>query len=486
MKQGKLGEFEAVFYPKSIAVVGVPRNKETNATLYLRGLLNWGFKGKLYPVNPNLDSFLGLKAYPDLKSIPEPVDYVYVSIPRNHVLALLDDCVTKKVKVVQFFTAGFSEMGDEEGIRLEEEIVRKAREGGFRVIGPNCVGVYSPKVNMTPPGGPLGEVGSTAFISQSGSIILRVVQNGITCGLRFSKAVSFGNGCDLDSTDFLEYFAIDPETKVIGAYLEGVKDGGRFLQTIKEISKRKPLIIWKGGETQAGAKAATSHTASLTSSALLWEVALKQAGVVQVHNLEELVDTLFAFQQLPLLKDYGITIISGLADGGGGQSVAAADICSKLGLEVPPFGNKTKEQLSALIGRVGAILHNPLDVSQAGGNPETIGKAIEIAANDRGISLIIVQESIDLMLSIRSWEWIERISDVFIDFRKKHKKPIVIVLESGLAEAERRKIVEKLLAAQIPVFPTMQRAAKAIANMRRYFDYLRGSFLRTKCKDRGY
>lgn len=475
MKQGKLEEFEAVFYPKSIAVVGVSsRNEIGAASRYLRALLNRGFKGKLYPVNPNLDSYLGLKAYPDLKSIPEPVDYVFVGISRNLVSALLDDCVAKKVKIVQFFTAGFSEMGDEEGIELEKEVLKKAQEGGFRVIGPNCLGVYSPRANMPCiTTGLLGEAGSIAFITQSGSIFARVIQNGIDCGLRLGKVVSFGNGCDLDSTNFLEYFAIDPETEVIGAYLEGVKDGGRFLQTVKEISKRKPLIIWKGGETQVGAMAATSHTASLTSSAPLWKVALKQAGVVDVHDLEELIDTLFAFQQLPLLKDYGVTIISGLVDGGGGQSVSAADICGNLGLEIPPFGDKTKGQLNALLGKVGSILHNPLDVSQNHGNLQTLSEAIEIAANDEGINLIILQESMDLMLSIRSPEWIERIGDVFIDFRRKHEKPIVVVLERGAAEAERRKVVERLLAAQIPVFPTMQRAAKAIANMRRYSDYLK-------------
>lgn len=474
MKQKKIKELESVFYPKNIAVVGVSRNIQKAAPYYFRSLLNLGYKGKLYPVNPNLDSFLGLKAYPDLQSIPEPVDYVFVGIPRNHIPALLEDCVAKKVKIVQFFTAGFSEAGDEEGIELERAILEKAYEGGFRVIGPNCLGVYSQKSNMPCCAAELlGEAGSTAFISQSGSIFVRIVQNGIACGLALDKAVSFGNGCDLDSLDFLEYFAIDPETEVIGAYLEGVKDGSRFLQTIREISEKKPLIIWKGGETQAGANAATSHTSSLAGSAHIWKVALKQAGVVDVHNLEELVDTLLAFQQLPLLKHYGLTIVSGLSNGGGGQSVSAADICGDLGLEVPPFSGETKQQLNALLGNVGNILHNPLDLSAVAHITENIREAIEIAANDDGISLVIVQESVDLILNFRNWEWTEEIIDIFINFRKKHKKPIVIVLESVSAEAERKKMLEKLLAAQIPVFPTIQRAAKAIANMSRYSDYLK-------------
>jgi len=475
LKQGKLQDFESIFYPKSIAVVGVSRNEIKPTPNYLRLLLNQGYKGKLYPVGPTINSFLGLKVYPDLKSIPEPVDYVFVGIPRKMVPALLDDCIAKQVKVVQFFTAGFSETGEEEGIEIEKEIVKKAREGGFRIIGPNCLGVYSPRVNMPSiAGGLMGKAGSTAFIAQSGSIYVRVIINAIACELGLGKAVSFGNGSDLDSTDFLEYFAVDPETKVIGAYLEGVRDGVRFLQTIKEISKRKPLVIWKGGETQAGAKAAISHTASLTSSASLWKVALKQAGVIDVHNVEELVDTLFAFQQLPLLNDYGLTIISGLADGGGGQSVSAADICGNNGLEVRPFSDETEGQLTALLGKVGNILHNPLDLSASGNNPEHVRKAIEIVSNDNGVSLIIIQDNMDVIMTIRSREWVNAISDIFIDFREKHKKPLVVVLESVFAEDERRKVMEKLLAAQIPVFPTIQRAAQAIANLKRYSDYQKG------------
>ena len=472
--QEKLREFKAVFYPRSIAVVGVSRNEQTQASRYFRALLNRGFKGNLYPVNPNSNDIQGLKAYPNLKSIPEPVDYVYVNIPRKSVPALLDDCVAKKVKVVAFFTAGFSETGEEEGIKLEKEILKKAREGGFRVIGPNCVGVYSPGANIPcTAAGLLGEVGSTAFICQSGSLIVRAVQNGINCGLRFSKAVSFGNGCDLDSTDFLEYFAIDPQTRAIGAYLEGVKDGHRFLQIAKEITKRKPLIVWKGGETEAGAKAAISHTAALSSPAFLWKAALRQAGAIEAHDLEELTDTLFALQQLPLLKDYRLTIVSGLVDGGGGQTVAAADTCSKLGLEVPPFSDQTKRQLNALIGQVGTILHNPLDVSESRMNIETIRQAIRIAGADQLIDLIIIQENMDLLLNFMPWEWIEQMSDMLVDLAKEQRKPIVVILETGLAEAERIKLVSKLLAAQVPVFPTLPRAVRAIAHMSRYSDYLK-------------
>jgi len=255
--------------------------------------------------------------------------------------------------------------------------------------------------------------------------------------------------------------------------LEGIRDGSRFLQTIKEISKRKPLVIWKGGKTETGIRAATSHTGALTSSALIWKVALKQAGVIEVHNLEGLVDTLLAFQELPLLRGYAVTVISGLVNGGGGQSVSAADTCGYLGLELPPFRDKTKKQLNALLGQVGTILHNPLDVSQALTRIETIRRAIEIASADQRINLIIIQENVDLILRLQPGKWTEQMSDMIVALRNKRKKPIVVVLEAELAEAERMTMARKLLAAHIPVFPTLERAAKAIANMRQYSDYLK-------------
>jgi acyl-CoA synthetase (NDP forming) len=472
LNQEKLREFEPVFYPKSIAVVGVSLKKYNNGTAYLRALLDNDFKGKVYPVNPSGGNLFGLKVYPDIISIPYPVDYVYVAIPRQHVLDLLDDCAAKGVKVVHFFTAGFSETGEEQGTKLEDEIVKKARENGFRIIGPNSVGVYSPAINMPcAAAGLLGEAGSTALVAQSGSLTLRILQSAIVYGLRLSKAVSFGNGADLDSTDFLEYLAVDPETKVISAYIEGLKNGRRFLQVVEDISKRKPIIIWKGGKTEAGNITAASHTGALASPSFLWTAALKQTGAIEVNTIEELVDTLLAFQQFPLLESHGIAIVSGLIDGGGGQSVSAADTCITLGLEVPSFSDEARIQLEALLGRVGSILHNPLDVSQARGNIEVICRAIEIALADPHIDLVIIQENMDLLLRLLPWEAIERLGDMLIELCGTYRKSIAVILQPGLSESERLTFTRKLSAAQIAVFPTLERTARAIANMRRYSDY---------------
>lgn len=464
-----LHEFKPIFYPESIAVVGASQNMQKAGSFWLKTIIDAGFSGNIYPVNPRGGEFLGLKIYPSLRAIPETVDYVIVSIPREATPSLLDDCAAKKVKVVHFFTAGFSETGDTVGHKLEEELVRKARQGGFRIIGPNCLGIYCPESKVpNGPGGKIGKVGSVGFISQSGGIGEKLVELGAARGINYSKGVSFGNGIDLDSADFIEYMAADPKTRVIGAYLEGARNGRRLFNAIKDAAKIKPLIMWKAGRTEVGAAAAMSHTGSLASSAAIWSAALKQAGAIEVYSLEELADTLLIFQQLQRWQGKGIAIIGGLANGGGGISVSASDTCAELGLDIPPLSTKTRQKLTSLLGQVGSILRNPVDVSQSGSNPLIIQQATELVLADSSIDLVLVQEDAGVLLKYLPWEPVEAINAIFVDFRTKQDKPIVIVLPPGATETERLEIEQKLSQASIPVFPTMGRAAKAIMNLSRY------------------
>ncbi len=212
-KERKLKELESVFFPKSIAIVGASWDKYKTGYQYVDRLVAAGFKGKIYPVNPKGGELLGLKVYPTLTAIPEPVDYVIVSIPRQSVLPLIKECAAKGVKAVQFFTAGFTEATDGIGQELEAKIVKKAQQGRFRIIGPNCIGVYCPesKIPLGSWAG-LGEDGSISFLSQSGGMAISIVEMGIARGINYNKGISYGNGCDLDSVDFLEYFILDPKT----------------------------------------------------------------------------------------------------------------------------------------------------------------------------------------------------------------------------------------------------------------------------------
>lgn len=470
MSDNKLKPFEPIFYPRSIAVVGASTDPMKVGSLWVQTLISAGFPGPIYPVGSRGGTIAGLHIYPNIRQIPGEVDLVIVAIPRHSVLELLDDCAVKKIKAIQFFTAGFSELETEPGRMLEQQMLHKARQGGFRIIGPNCIGVYCPEQRIPFLMGTLGRTGCVGFVSQSGGIAGKLATTGIARLIDYSKGVSFGNGIDLDASDFLEYLAADPKTKVIGSYLEGTRDGRRLFNTMKEVSRLKPLVVWKGGRTEAGAKAARSHTGSLASAPSIWSAMLKQAGAVEVHSLDELTDTLLAFQHVDHWQGDRVGIIGGLADGGGGISVSAGDACTEIGLDVPPLCGETTRSLSELLGGVGSILGNPVDVSQAQfrGFP-ALFRAIELVACDANIDAIMIQQDVDILLPIYSWKGLEAINDFFIELRARQTKPLVMVLPPGPVEPERLQLEQKLLAASIPVFCSVERAARAVFNVNTYF-----------------
>jgi acyl-CoA synthetase (NDP forming) len=465
----RLKEFEPIFYPESIAVVGVSATSVKAGSLWVWSLKSAGFPGLIHPVGSSGGRIGDLEIIPNLRLVPGAVDYVIVSVPRQSVLELLDDCAAKNVKAVHFFTAGFSEMDTQQGRKLEEQMLEKARQGNVRIIGPNCIGVYCPEHKTPFLMGILGKDGSVGFVSQSGGIATKLVTIGIARHINYSKGVSFGNGIDLDASDFLQYLAADPKTKVIGAYLEGTRDGAHLFNTMKEVAKVKPLVVWKGGRTEAGAQAALSHTGSLSSSAAIWSAMLKQVGAIEAHSLEELTDTLFIFQQLGHGQGTRAAIIGGLADGGGGNSVAAGDACMENGLKVPSLSFETKQELSKLLGEVGSILCNPVDVSQAQFRGlATLFQAIDLVVRDTISDIVLIQEDIDILLPIYAQKGLDEINEFVIDLGRRQSKPIVIVLPPGSVEAERLRIEQKLLAASVPVFCSMERAAKAIYRLNQY------------------
>ncbi len=463
MFEDKLKEFEPIFHPRSLAVVGASATSVKAGSLWVWSLKSAGFAGRLYPVGAKGGQLGDLQILPNLRLVPGEVDYVIASIPRQSVLDLLDDCLVKNVKAVQFFTAGFSEMDPQEGRELERQMLERARKGNLRIIGPNCIGVYCPEHRIPFLMGMLGESGSVGFISQSGGIATKLVTIGMERHIKYSKGVSLGNGIDLDASDFLQYLAADPMTKVIGAYLEGTRNGTRLFQTMKEVARVKPLIVWKAGRTEAGSRAATSHTGSLASSAAIWSAMLKQAGAIEVHNLEELTDTMLIFQQLGQWRGIRAAIIGGLADGGGGNSVAAGDACMESGLKVPPLFSETKDGLSKLLGEVGGIFRNPVDVSQAQFRGlAALFQAIDLVVKDAATDVVLIQEDIDILLPIYSRQGVEEINEFLIELRSRRNKPIIVVLPPGSAEPERLQIGQKLLKGSIPTFSSMERASKAV------------------------
>jgi acetyltransferase len=443
-------KLDRIFHPRSVALLGASKKQGKIGRVFMERFIEMGFQ-KLYPVNPGESEILGVKAYRALADTPDPVDLAIVVTPTDSVLAAVKECASKKVQAIVIATSGFGETG-EKGKELEQELVRIAREGGARIIGPNCIGIYCPSSKLPFLQGPGKESGSVGVVSQSGFfadfLTLTVTSNGIA----FSKAISCGNESDLNAIDFLEYLGEDPQTETIVSYIEGIKDGRRFYHISKEISKKKPIILWKGGRTEAGARAAISHTGALAGSGRVWEGVLKQAGIISVKSFEEALDCLYAFHLQPLPKGRRVGIISGP----GGTAVGTTDRCLELGLEVPRFSMRTIERLHKALPPVGGSVNNPVDLSLASLVAPTVHRdAIRIVAEDEGIDMLLVIAVVggkllrDLIL--------EAMRDT-----KKARKPLVVTLMAGPMQSVAQDF-PLLLRSGISVYPDAARAAKALA-----------------------
>src|SRR6185437_6643891 len=283
--EGSFAALDYMFHPRSIAVVGA--STQDGPGSFVAALKEMGFAGPLYPVNPKADEIQGLKCYPRLTEIPGDVDHVISSVPLRFVEQLVEDCAAKHVKVLHFFTAGFSETGDEEATALERRVLARAAELGIRVVGPNCMGLYVPASGLSFMPFLETEPGPVALLSQSGANAGEFCRTGAARGLRYSKVVSYGNGADVRESELLEYIAEDPETAVVGCYIEGITDGPRFMRALRKAAAAKPVVILKGGRTEAGTRAANSHTGSLAGSLAIFDSAVRQAGAMRVGRMEE-------------------------------------------------------------------------------------------------------------------------------------------------------------------------------------------------------
>ncbi len=472
LNKDRLKEFEAMFNPQSIAVVGASSGRKMGG-LAVRHLQLAGYKGKIFPVNPTEREILGLKAYPSVRDIPDPVGYTIIMVPAAAVLRVIDDCAAKGVKVVQLFTAGFSETGEAEPTRLEREMVARAHRAGIRLIGPNCAGISVPaKLIPLETTGVIGQPGDIAILAQSGGHTETLADIGLSRGIRFSKLISFGNACDLNAIDFLEYLKEDPETRIIALYLEGITDGRRLYQLLAEISPIKPVVLLKGGRTETGKEMAMSHTSSLAGSAAVWTAAMKQAGAIEVSTLEEMADTLMALQELPPITGNRIAIVSQLGGGAGGAGVLAADVCTSLGLELPPFTGEIKDKLKSIVNAPGSILRNPLDMSLMGRQAALLRKVLGVLAGLSDYDLIMLNERPTFLLALVSEAELQAINDVLVDFQHSNKKPLVVVSPpGGVHEKERVEVERRLTQAGIPIYPSFERAAKALANIIWYWGF---------------
>ncbi|MDD5095493.1 MAG: CoA-binding protein [Dehalococcoidia bacterium] len=476
MDQDKFKEIDSIFHPGSIAVVGVSQHGRKSGNAYVTTLLEGGFKGNLYAVGSAGGDVSGVRIFPSLSSIPEPVDYVIVSIPKHQILDLLDECHTKRVKVVQIFSAGFSESGVE-GRELESRLVQKARNLGIRIIGPNCIGIGSSAKKMRIMWRQMLphelEAGKAAFLSQSGGNAGFFMELGLARGIRFGKLVSLGNGSDLDSVDFLEYLGADPETQIIGAYLEGMKYGRKFLQLIRDISPAKPIVVLKGGFTEAGARTTASHTASLGGSEAIWKAGLRQFGAINVNSIEELADTILALHHFPKIEGRRVAVICGVIGAGGAACVAASDACAREGLQLPVLSGKTITSLKSILPAAGSIFQNPVDLGAASAAcPDIFAQAMKLVFADPNIDMVVVHLQASLVYHARGKDLLDNLSGIFMNLRRTQAKPLIVLSQSPLAADEDKEFEQVCCNAQIPTYPSFPRLAKAIANVIWYWNFL--------------
>jgi len=433
--------------------------------MFFVNLLKSGFEGKVYPVNAGESEILGVRSYPKVSAIPDPVDYVIVSVPARFILEVLDDCAAKGVKAVQIFTAGFREAGTDEGRWLEEEVVKRARRGNFRLIGPNCMGIYNPSINLASL--PLtGKSGPVALISQSGGVAFRVTDAALSRGVGFSKVVSYGNEVDLGGPELLDYFAEDPETKVILAYLEGTRDGRSLARALIRAGERKPLVVLKGGLTETGVRAAASHTGALGGSQSTWESVFRQAGAIQVDTVDELVGAALVLRRLPKFTGRRMVIITI----SGGLSVNFTDRAGFWGFEVPELAAETSQKLKQLFNLPGTSVKNPIDMAAAFMMFPIYPDVFRALDEDPETDLIFLVISVEFLAYVESF--LPGITDnsvnTFLGAIKKVKKPLVVVLPSVIGEELRLRAEQLFVKAGVAVFESVDRAMKVLNLVRRY------------------
>ncbi|WXG41810.1 MAG: CoA-binding protein [Candidatus Freyarchaeum deiterrae] len=471
MDSEKFEYFESLFHPKSMAIIGASEN----SIFYLFAPGSTGFKGKIYAVNPSRDSILNFKCYKSILDIDDDIDLATVTVPAKYTPDVMRECVEKEVKTAHFFTSGFSETGTEEGKKLEQELLKISRNGSTRILGPNCMGIYCPESGLSfLPGFPK-KPGPVAFIAQSGALTEQVIYSGRMRGVGFSKVVSYGNAIDLDNPDFMEYLAEDPKTKIISTYIEGTKNGRKFYETIKEAVKKKPVIVWKGGQTERGAVAVSSHTGSLAGSGNIWKAVLTQIGAINIRDLEDLMDTYLVFLHNPFPRGRRGLIVSF----SGGESVTETDKAVEMGLEIPLLSKETKEKIEEMVPVAGISTRNPLDIPYAFFQFSNIAKVVKVAASEDNIDFVIF-ELLDRYRSLgkrfRGFQW-------YVDLRKSIReaanyiknelgKPFVIAVLPAFSEQEAINLRKFYTARGISVVPSMTRASKAIKRMIEYREFL--------------
>lgn len=448
-------KFDGFFYPKSIAIVGASSKEKTLGWELMKNLLNFGFKGKIYPINPKAEIINGIKAYPNLTAVENNIDLAILMVAKQYVLSSIDDCAKKNVKNIIVITAGFKEVG-EEGIEMEKLLMEKIHNYGMRMVGPNCMGIINTKDSVMMNGTFIqGEPnpGGIGFISQSGALGAAVLKILKLKDVGFAQFLSIGNKADVDETDILEYWRDNKDVKVITLYLESFGDARKFMETAKTVTKHKPVIAIKAARTAAGMKAASSHTGALASADTVVDAIFEQSGVIRVASVDELFDLAKSFDRTILPKGKRVGILTNA----GGPAILTVDEAQNSGLDVPVLSIDTQNNLKEICVPEAAFT-NPVDVLPPA-TAEVYGKATEIMLSDDSVDAGIIIIGPPLMHD--TLEIGKRICEA----ATKSGKCATVVLMS------QDDIIPKLAEAvpgHPPIFNNCEAAAKAIGQMYKY------------------
>jgi len=433
-----------IFNAKSIAVIGASNRPGKIGFEIFRNIVEGGFQGKIYPINPKITELIGHTCYHTIKDVPDTVDLAVIVIPAPIIPEVLEQCGEKGVKGVIIISAGFSEVGN---VELENKIVNIAKKYGIRIVGPNCAGIVNTHQNLFPTIEVRPPKGFIAFVSQSGALGGAILMKAKEEQFGISIFASYGNACDVNESDILEYLMEDENSKVVVIYIEAVKNGRRFIETSRKLSLKKPLIGIKAGKTEAGTRAVASHTGSLAGQEKIYEAAFKQAGIISVEDFDEMFDLSKVLLHQPPAKGDKIAIITN----SGGPAVMLTDACETFGLKIPPTPEETKKKLSFLPSV--CSLENPIDLV-ADASYERYRKTLETLVVENWVDGIIVVHVPPVWIDAR--EPAKAVVDVY---KQGVNKPIIVCWMAGEPVKEAIKILEEN---NIPNFPTPRKAAKAM------------------------
>ncbi len=448
-------QLDCIFKPKSIAVIGASNSQGKWGHRMVNNPLTTGYRGGIYPVNPNEKTVCGLPCYANVMDIPGEVDMAVMVAPAKAVPQAMRDCAAKGIKGVVMITAGFAEVGPE-GKALQDEVVEIARKNGIRFVGPNGMGIFTSAVNLSLSFDTAPRSGKIAFVSQSGTFGGMLAGMANAKGYGLSKFVSIGNQADLKAADYLEYLADDPDTGAIVYYMEGFKDGRRFFDIARQVVRQKPIIIYKSGRTEAATRATLSHTSSIAGSDQVFEAMCKQAGIIRSYETGQLFDMAEALVSMPLPQGNRIAII-----GSGGQGVTISDNCELLGLKVPEFDAETKVEIKKSLPSPAPMPSNPVDFAVGTRSADDEAKVAEALAQIPYVDGLIINTPV-----YRGWGGNVAAGKASINgaeivaaIPEKYKKPVITIRWRSNISDIAQDIVR---AAHIPAFDSPEQVARAM------------------------